>query len=73
MKLFNLNRAVDASGVSGVGLIAEGVVFSGGQAVLHWVSERTVVGVSSLVIYDSMEDLVKVHGHNGNTTVEWLG
>lgn len=72
MKRFNLNRSLDASGVSGIGLVAEGVVFSNGQAVLHWVSERTVVGVSSLVIYDSLTDLMKVHGHNGNTTVEWF-
>jgi hypothetical protein len=55
-----------------MGLVAEGAVFGDGKAVLHWVSERTVVAVSSLGIYDSLDDLIKIHGHNGNTAVEFI-
>jgi len=67
MKRFMLNRLVDESGVSGTGIVAEGIRFSNGKCVLTW-----VVGVSSVVVYDSMEELIAVHGHGGNTVVEWI-
>ena len=66
MKAFELIRDVDDSGVSGTGKVAEACVFSNGRCVVAWVGlEKT--GVQSIVIYDSLEDAEKIHGHQGHT------
>jgi hypothetical protein len=67
MKRFELHRAVDETGVSGTGLIAEGVEFSDKTACMRW---RT--HTNSTTVYDSMSDLEKIHGHNGQTKVVWV-
>ena len=62
---FHLNRKVDHSGVSGVSdNIAEGVLFKNGEAVIKWNSEH-----SSIAIYHDLQDLIRIHGHGGSTTV----
>lgn len=63
---FHLHRREDQSGVSGTGIVAEGVRFSDGRCVMRWLT-----GISSIAIYGSIEDLVAIHGHNGKTTVQW--
>lgn len=67
MKTFKLNRLSDESGVSGVGIVAEGVEFHNGKCALCWLP----VPISSIVIYDSITDLIAIHGHDGKTVVEW--
>lgn len=67
MKLFYLNRIEDESGVSGVGIVAEGIQFSNGKCVLSWLTEH-----SSIAIYDNIDDLKAIHGHNGKTVIEFL-
>lgn len=67
MRTFTLQRTVDISGVSGTGVVAEGVEFSDGTAALRWRS-----GLASTAVYASVEDLVAIHGHHGATTVVWL-
>jgi hypothetical protein len=64
MRLFWLNRRVDKSGVSGTGIIAEGVVLSDGTAVLRWLK-----GHKSTAIYDNVQQLVAIHGHQHATLV----
>ena len=64
---FYLIRNHDFSGVSGTGIVAEGVMFSTGRAVLNWLN-----GVQSVGVYDSIEDLLTVHGHSGATVIQWL-
>ena len=66
MRLFHLNRIVDETGVSGTGHVAEGVEFPNGKCVMSWLSD-----ISSIAIYDSAEDLIKIHGHGGSTILEW--
>lgn len=66
MKTFHLNRKVDESGVSGTGIVAEGVQFSDGTCVMHWLTHT-----ASIAIYSDIDKLVAVHGHDGNTVVEW--
>ena len=68
MKLFHFERTEDASGVSGIGKVAEGVVFDDGTVVLRWLTE-----VKSTVIFESIEDVESVHGHEGKTRIvyEW--
>ncbi|AXH67292.1 hypothetical protein SEA_WOFFORD_119 [Streptomyces phage Wofford] len=67
MKLFELHRDVDASGVSGTGIVAQGVQFDNGQCAMSWLSQWT-----SVALYPDIETLEAIHGHNGNTRVVWL-
>jgi len=67
MRNFRLVRTEDVSGISGTGIIAEGVQFSSGKCVLAWTTEY-----QSVAVYDSIEELDAIHGHNGRTHIEWL-
>lgn len=69
MKCFVLDRKEDESGVSGVGIVAEGVQFSTGKCAIGWCSDS---GVNSVAVYNSIEDVEKIHGHNGRTTIKWI-
>jgi hypothetical protein len=63
-RLFHLHRTEDETGISGTGLVAEGVVFGDGTVALRWLTET-----SSTAVYDSLQDVVKIHGHGGRTQV----
>ena len=65
---FHLLRLDDESGVSGIGWVAEGAVFSNGWAVLVWPT-----GTPSLNFYESIEDVEAVHGHGGRTRIVFDG
>jgi hypothetical protein len=67
MRRFLMDRDVDVSGMSGTGIVAEGVVFSDGTAVLRWVTEHT-----STAIYPNIGELITIHGHDGTTRLTWL-
>lgn len=66
MRTFVLNRLEDETGISGTGIIAEGVQFSDGKCVLSWLTEVNSVGV-----YDSINNIIAIHGHDGKTEIEW--
>jgi hypothetical protein len=66
MRNFWLKRIEDESGVSGVGVVAEGTQFENGKCVLAWVTQ-----FQSVAVYDSIEELEHIHGHNGKTVVVW--
>jgi len=61
---FYLFRHEDAGGISGTGVVAVGVIFPNGRIVFQWVTYRT-----SMEFYDTMENLIEVHGHEGKTEV----
>ena len=61
---FHLLRLDDESGVSGIGWVAEGAVFSNGWVVLVWPT-----GTPSLNFYESIDDVEAVHGHGGRTRI----
>ena len=63
---FHLHRREDESGISGTGIVAEGVCFSDGRCVLRWLTE-----LSSIGIYASIDDVEAIHGHKGKTIVQW--
>lgn len=67
MRLFELHRDVDSSGVSGTGIVAQGVEFDNGQCAMSWLSQW-----QSVAIYPDITTLEAIHGHNGNTRVVWL-
>jgi hypothetical protein len=65
-RLFVLYRDEDDSGVSGTGNVAEGVEFSNGKCVLCWITQYR-----SVAVYDSIRELISIHGHDGKTKVVW--
>lgn len=67
MRRFVLQREEDASGVSGTGIVAEGVEFTDGTATIRWLTHYSSTG-----IYDSIKPLDAIHGHEGKTRVVWL-
>lgn len=67
MKRFNLFRLEDETGISGTGIVAEGVQFKTGKCALGWLTE-----VSSIAIYDNIGELEQIHGHEGKTIVRWI-
>lgn len=67
MRRFVLERHEDYSGVSGVGDVAEGVEFSDGKCALRWRTDT-----ASTAIYDSADDLIAIHGHEGRTRLRWV-
>ena len=69
MRLFQLVRDEDVTGVSGTGVVAEGVEFSGGVVVLQWLTKWP----TSVVFHDrGIESVEAIHGHGGATRIEWL-
>lgn len=66
MRRFTLVRIEDKTGISGVGIVAEGVVFSTGWVALTWLTS-----VNSLAFYPAIENVEAIHGHNGATQIVW--
>lgn len=69
MKLqeFYLLRKKDVSGVSGLGVVARGVVLPSHRVVLEWCMPHETMG-----IYDNIEQVRVIHGH-GDATELHLG
>lgn len=67
MRRFVLERTRDLTGTSGTGIVAEGVQFSNGQVVIHWISQLEAINV-----YGNAVVLETLHGHGGGTVVRWL-
>jgi hypothetical protein len=62
MRRFQLLRQHDVTGVSGEGVVAEGVRLDDGTAVVHWLGDKP-----SFVLWPDYEHAVAVHGHHGLT------
>jgi hypothetical protein len=70
VRTFVLQRDQDVSGVSGVGVVAEGVEFSDGCVVLRWLSAWP----TSVVFHDrGIESVEAIHGHDGRTRIVFGG
>lgn len=83
MRRFHLQRDVDVTGVSGVGVVADGVEFGkpldimwpdgaktslpAGWVRVVWRGERP-----STVLWASARVAEEIHGHNGATRLVWL-
>ena len=67
MRRFHLIRTEDLSGVSGTGIVAEGVEFENGKVAICWTSKYHICS-----IIDNMHTLEAVHGHGGTSHVEFL-
>jgi len=64
---FELVRFDDISGGSGLGVVAEGVLFRSGQVVLSWTTDPKSIGV-----YAGLAEMSVVHIHEGRTTIRWI-
>lgn len=58
IRCFALRRMEDVSGVSGTGIVLEGVLFSTGVVVIHWL---TPAPRGSIAIFDSLEQFLSIH------------
>jgi len=68
IRTFTVCRQQDETGVSGQGVIIEGVLLGTGQCIVHWLFPPPRGGVA---IFDSLEDFLKVHvlPHPENKTI----
>lgn len=64
---FILVRNKDATGVSGTGVVAEGIVFTNGMTVILWLRKPYAMG-----IYQTLNDVISVHGHEGATEIHFI-
>lgn len=66
MRTFTMERRNDESGVSGTGVVVEGVEFSDGRVALRWCTD-----IASTTSYDSFEDFARIHviSHPTNSSV----
>lgn len=64
MRFFILHRKRDASGVSGTGVVAQGIEFDDGVCAIRWLTK-----LSSTAVYDSIDSVKAIHGHDGATDV----
>jgi hypothetical protein len=68
MRSFLLIRDEDVTGVSGTGIVAEGIEFSDGSVALKWLSEWP----TSVVFHErGIESVQAIHGHNGSTRIQF--
>jgi len=66
MRRFRLVRSADETGVSGTGVVAEGVEFANGKAAMTWLSQ-----FGAVTVFDNMKVIEETHGHHGKTKVEF--
>lgn len=68
LQCFYLLREEDISGTSGTGIVAIGSVLPSGKVVLEWCSFHT-----SVALYNNIQDVEIIHGHDGKTKVVMVG
>ncbi|MEV6341233.1 hypothetical protein AB0M12_41750 [Nocardia vinacea] len=69
VRVFVLYRIEDVTGYSGIGVVANGIEWPDGRATIRWcVPEKP----QSTTDFDSMQDLVDIHGHDGATHVVYV-
>lgn len=69
---FRVHRDRDVSDVSGTGVVAEGVQFSDGWVVTHWLDQAPMWEPKTDVWHHKgTGPVTKVHGHGGATRIVW--
>ncbi len=72
VRTFHLERREDVSGVSGTGRVAEGVIFSDGWAVTHWLGGPPMNEPTTTTWYNKgSQGIEKIHGHDEATILVW--
>lgn len=65
MKLYEMIRDEDVSGVSGTGPVAQLVEFDSGEVAVSFYPHTA--NVPNVIVYHSLADADKIHGHQGRT------
>lgn len=73
MRTFQLIRTEDVTGLSGTGVVAEGVEFTDGTVVMRWLTAPNAApGIQpTTVMHPNIENVEKLHAHNGSSEVQW--
>ena len=68
IRAFTVFRGDDETGVSGDGIVIEGVELATGQCIVHWLFPPPRGGIA---VFDSLDDFIKVHiaPHPSNKTI----
>lgn len=68
IRAFTLCRQSDETGISGEGVVIEGVMFATGHTIIHWL---TPAPRGSIAFFDSFNDFLKIHiiPHPSNKTI----
>ena len=61
-RTFKLVRVQDETGISGPGVVAEGIEFTNGWCALSWLT-----AMHSVAVYPNARSCEAIHGHNGRT------
>jgi hypothetical protein len=72
LKVFEMYRPKDKTGISGTGLVLVGVIYPNGKVIVNWGDNG--IG-SSMGIYESYDDFLNIHvrSHPTNRTqIKWL-
>jgi hypothetical protein len=69
-RMFALWRHRDPTGQSGTGVVLFGVAFPGGPVLTRWRGLTT--GIYQLGLWNSVDEVLAVHGHRGATELIWL-
>lgn len=64
---FVLNRIKDVSGVSGTGIIVEGIEYSDRTVAVRWLGDY-----ASTTVWSNIETMMAVHGHGDATEILWI-
>ena len=65
---FHLYRHHDETGVSGPGIVAEGIQYRDGCIAMRW----CVNPARSTTVYTNHDDVTTIHGHDGKTEIVWI-
>lgn len=65
MRAFWMIRDDDETGISGTGIVAEGIEYSDGKVAIRWQTHGD--SHHSTVLWDNLEDARAIHGHSGKT------
>jgi hypothetical protein len=68
-RTFVLVRTHDVSGVSGTGIVAQGVIWDDWSATIKWRGPHHTVTHHP----GGVDSVIAIHGHNGSTTIRHAG
>lgn len=67
VRRFVLERTEDITGVSGTGVVADGVVWPDGKVTIAWRGEHR-----SITIWPDLDTAIAIHGHEGATKAVFI-
>jgi hypothetical protein len=66
IRTFILQRNIDVSGISGTGIVADGIQWHDGMCTIHWRGKHPTDNT-----HLSIQSVRDIHCHNGATLVVW--